>query len=142
MTRLQQQLRLNDFQYGSIMKYIWYSNFGLFSHITGLPGIWCSVFTASPDVSDFFLPKIGQKCQIGNFWGYSGPNLATLWKSVSHFQFGGNLAFLGPKLTDFKVLPDLDVNFPQKSLILAFLADFWWFWIRIIWQRFGNSQNP
>ena len=48
------------------------------SHITGLPGIWCSVFTASPDVSDFFLPKIGQKCQIGDFWGYSGPNLATL----------------------------------------------------------------
>ena len=47
-------------------------------HITGLPGIWCSVFTASPDVSDFFLPKIGQKCQIGDFWGYSGPNLATL----------------------------------------------------------------
>ena len=48
------------------------------SHITGLPGIRCSVFTASPDVSDFFLPKIGQKCQIGDFWGYSGPNLATL----------------------------------------------------------------
>ena len=111
------------------------------AYITGLPGIRCSVFTASPDVSDFFLPKIGQKCQIGDFWGYSGPNLATLWKSVSHFQFGGNLAFLGPKLTDFKVLPDLDVNFPQKSLILAFLADFWWFWIRIIWQRCGNSQN-
>ena len=112
------------------------------THITGLPGIWCSVFTASPDVSDFFLPKIGQKCQIGDFWGYSGPNLATLWKSVSHFQFGGNLAFLGPKLTDFKVLPDLDVNFPQKSLILAFLANFWWFWIWIIWQRCGNGQNP
>ena len=48
------------------------------SHITSLPGIWCSVFTESPDVSDFFLPKIGQKCQIGDFWGYSGPNLATL----------------------------------------------------------------
>ena len=111
-------------------------------HITGLPGIWCSVFTESPDVSDFFLPKIGQKCQIGNFWGYSGPNLATLWKSLSHFQFGGNLAFLGPKLTDFKVLPDLDVNFPQKSLILAFLADFWWFWIWNIWQCRGNGQNP
>ena len=99
-------------------------------------------FYSVPRCFRFFLPKIGQKCQIGDFWGYSGPNLATLWKSVSHFQFGGNLAFLGPKLTDFKVLPDLDVNFPQKSLILAFLADFWWFWIRIIWQRCGNSQNP
>ena len=48
------------------------------AHITGLLGIRCSVFTASPDVSDFFLLKIGQKCQIGDFWGYSGPNLATL----------------------------------------------------------------
>ena len=50
----------------------------LHTYITGLPGIRCSVFTASPDVSDFFLPKMGQKCQIGDFWGYSGPNLATL----------------------------------------------------------------
>ena len=91
-------------------------------------------------ISKKHIIRIGQKCQIGDFWGYSGPNLATLWKSVSHFQFGGNLAFLGPKLTDFKVLPDLDVNFPQKSLILAFLADFWWFWIWIIWQRCGNGQ--
>ena len=29
------------------------------------------------------------------------------------------------KLPDFKVSPDLDVDFPQKSPILAFLTNFW-----------------
>ena len=44
--------------------------------------------------------------------------------------------------SNFKASPDLDLNFPHKLLILAFLANFWWFWIWIIWQRCRNGQNP
>ena len=49
-----------------------------------------------------------------------------------------------PKITRIQSVTrsDLDVNFPPKSLILAFLANFWWFWIWIIWQRCRNGQNP
>ena len=51
-----------------------------------------------------FRSKSGNSVKIWSFW----------CSTISHFQFGGILAFLGPKLTDFKVLPDLDVNFPPK----------------------------
>ena len=37
------------------------------SHITGLPGIWCSVFTASPDVSDFFYRKLVKNAKLAIF---------------------------------------------------------------------------
>ena len=47
-----------------------------------------------------------------------------------------------PKLLDFKALPDLDSNFHQKSPILAFLTDFWWFLIWNIWQCCRNGQIP
>ena len=49
-----------------------------------------------------------------------------------------------PILPDFTVSPDLDVDIaknPQKLLILAFLTNFWWFWIWTIWQRCRNGQN-
>ena len=44
----------------------------------------------------------------------------------------------------FKVSPDLEVGIPknpQKSPILAFLTNFWWFWIWTIWQHCRNGQN-
>ena len=38
-----------------------------FPHITGLPGIWFSVFTASPDVSDFFYRKLVKNAKLAIF---------------------------------------------------------------------------
>ena len=36
-------------------------------HITGLPGVWCSVFTASQDVSDFFYRKLVKNAKLAIF---------------------------------------------------------------------------
>ena len=55
---------------------------------------------------------------------------------VDHFDVKNPFLY-----SNLKASPDLGVNFPQKSLILAFLTNFWWFWIWTIWQHCRNGQN-
>ena len=55
---------------------------------------------------------------------------------VDHFDVKNPFLY-----SNLKASPDLGVNFPQKLLILAFLTNFWWFWIWTIWQRCRNGQN-
>ena len=55
---------------------------------------------------------------------------------VDHFDVKNPFLY-----SNSKASPDLDVNFSQKMPILAFLTNFWWFWIWTIWQRCRNGQN-
>ena len=73
----------------------------LAAHITGLPGIWCSVFTESPDVSDFFFTENWSKMPNWRFLGIFRSKSGNTVKICQPFSVWRKFGIFGTKINRF-----------------------------------------